>query len=114
MKTTHSPAEKSLKADPKPEELSALLEPLKAHERILQLKEIYRSRLVASSSFGLQASVMLHLISKHAPEIPIIFVDTGYCFPETYQFALFPLFPKVTIESLLTSSRNSWVKNSNI
>ena len=87
MKTTHSPAEKSLKADPKPEELSALLEPLKAHERILQLKEIYRSRVVASSSFGLQASVMLHLISKHAPEIPIIFVDTGYCFPETYQFA---------------------------
>ena len=87
MKTTHSPAEKSLKADPKPEELSALSEPLKAHERILQLKEIYRSRLVASSSFGLQASVMLHLISKHAPEIPIIFVDTGYCVPETYQFA---------------------------
>ena len=87
MKGTHSPAGKSLTADPTPEELSAHLEPLKAHERILQLKEIYGSRLVASSSFGLQASAMLHLIRKHAPDIPIIFVDTGYCFPETYQFS---------------------------
>ena len=30
---------------------------------------------------------MLHLIRRHAPDIPIIFVDTGYCFPETYQFS---------------------------
>ena len=87
MKSSHSPAEKSINADPTPEELSALLGPLKAHERILQLIEIYGSRLVASSSFGLQASAMLHLIRKHAPDIPIIFVDTGYCFPETYQFS---------------------------
>ena len=87
MKSTHSPAGKSIDVDPTPEELSALLEPLKAHERILQLREIYGSRLVASSSFGLQASAMLHLIRKHAPDIPIIFVDTGYCFPETYQFS---------------------------
>ena len=87
MKSSHSPAGKSINADPTPEELSALLGPLKAHERILQLREIYGSRLVASSSFGLQASAMLHLIRKHAPYIPIIFVDTGYCFPETYQFS---------------------------
>ena len=87
MKSTHSPAEKSLNTDPTPEELSVLLGPLKAHERILQLREIYGSRLVASSSFGLQASAMLHLIRRHAPDIPIIFVDTGYCFPETYQFS---------------------------
>ena len=87
MKSSHSPAGKSINADPTPEELSALLGPLKAHERILQLREIYGSRLVASSSFGLQASAMLHLIMKHAPDIPIIFVDTGYCFPETYQFS---------------------------
>lgn len=73
--------------DPTADELSVILEPLRAHERILQLKEIYGSRLVASSSFGLQASAMLHLIKEHAPEIPIVFVDTGYCFPETYQFA---------------------------
>ncbi len=74
-------------SDPTAAELSEILEPLRAHERILQLKEIYGKRLVASSSFGLQAAAMLHLIKEHAPEIPIVFVDTGYCFPETYQFA---------------------------
>lgn len=64
-----------------------MLEPLKAPERLLQLKEIFGKRLVASTSFGLQAPVMLHLIREHSPETPIIFVDTGYCFPETYQFS---------------------------
>ncbi len=74
-------------AEPSAEELSLLLEPLKAHERLLQLEEIYQGRLVASTSFGLQASAMLHLIREHTPQIPVIFIDTGYCFPETYKFA---------------------------
>lgn len=87
MKTVHSSAGGVLNSDPSAKELSSILGPLKAHERILRLKEMYGSRLVASSSFGLQASAMLHLIKEHAPEIPVVFVDTGYCFPETYQFA---------------------------
>ncbi len=87
MKPSQSTSGVVLKSDPSSGELSGILEPLKAHERLLQLKEIYGKRLVASSSFGLQASVMLHLIKEHAPEVPVIFVDTGYCFPETYQFA---------------------------
>jgi len=69
------------------EELSHELKGLKASERIVRLKEIYGNRLVASTSFGLQAAAMLHLIKENAPEIPVIFVDTGYCFPETYEFA---------------------------
>ena len=87
MKTGKSSAGLVLNSEPDAVELSAILEPLKVHERLLQLKEIFGSRLVASSSFGLQASVMLHLIKEHTPDIPVIFVDTGYCFPETYQFA---------------------------
>lgn len=39
-----------------------------------------------SSSFGAQAAVMLHLVNERAPGIPVILVDTGYLFPETYQF----------------------------
>jgi len=69
------------------EDLSHELDGLKAPERIVRLKEIYGDRLVASTSFGLQASAMLHLIKENAPEIPVVFVDTGYCFPETYEFA---------------------------
>lgn len=68
-------------------ELSRELEGLKAPGRIARLSEIYGDRLVASTSFGLQAAAMLHLIRENAPEIPIVFVDTGYCFPETYEFA---------------------------
>jgi phosphoadenosine phosphosulfate reductase len=39
-----------------------------------------------SSSFGAQAAVMLHLVTRVAPQIPVIVIDTGYLFPETYQF----------------------------
>jgi phosphoadenosine phosphosulfate reductase len=68
-------------------ELSQELESLTAAKRIKYLAEVYGQRLVASTSFGLQAAAMLHLIRENAPQIPIIFVDTGYCFPETYAFA---------------------------
>ncbi len=39
-----------------------------------------------SSSFGAQAAVSLHLLTRVAPEIPVILIDTGYLFPETYRF----------------------------
>jgi len=39
-----------------------------------------------SSSFGAQAAVSLHLVAREAPGIPVILIDTGYLFPETYQF----------------------------
>jgi len=39
-----------------------------------------------SSSFGAQAAVSLHLVAKQQPAIPVILIDTGYLFPETYQF----------------------------
>lgn len=41
---------------------------------------------VLSSSFGMQAAVMLHLVTRIMPDIPVIFIDTGYHFAETYQF----------------------------
>ncbi|MGD1903877.1 MAG: phosphoadenylyl-sulfate reductase [Geitlerinemataceae cyanobacterium] len=43
--------------------------------------------LVMSSSFGIQASVMLHLVTQVKPDIPVIWIDTGYLPPETYRFA---------------------------
>lgn len=39
-----------------------------------------------SSSFGAQAAVSLHLVTQLKPDIPVILVDTGYLFPETYRF----------------------------
>ena len=47
----------------------------------------FGDRLVLSTSFGIQAAVMLHLATQAKPEIPVIWVDTGYLPPETYTFA---------------------------
>ena len=41
---------------------------------------------VLTSSFGAQSAVCLHLLTKHQAEIPVIVIDTGYLFPETYRF----------------------------
>jgi phosphoadenosine phosphosulfate reductase len=66
--------------------VAAELEKRNAGQRIAWLFDHFGGRLVTSSSFGLQAAVMLHLLSENAPEVPVIFVDTGYHFPETYQY----------------------------
>ncbi|WP_367873389.1 phosphoadenylyl-sulfate reductase [Luteolibacter sp. Populi] len=72
---------------PEAELLSAELARLKAGERLKLLHERYGKRLVASTSFGLQSAIMLDLIARNAPEIPVVFIDTGYHFPETYRYA---------------------------
>ena len=42
---------------------------------------------VLSTSFGAQSAAMLHLVTRVRPDIPVVLVDTGYLFPETYRFA---------------------------
>lgn len=70
-----------------PELLSSEIAPLRAGERIRLLYEKLGDHLVATTSFGLQSAVMLHLIHENAPKIPVVFIDTGFLFPETYQYA---------------------------
>lgn len=43
--------------------------------------------LVLSTSFGIQSAVMLHLVTQVVPNIPVIWIDTGYLPVETYRFA---------------------------
>ncbi len=43
-------------------------------------------QLVASSSFQTQSLPLLHILSKLEDSIPILFIDTGYHFPETYSY----------------------------
>ena len=74
-------------ADPDPAQLSADMQDLRAGQRLELLRERLGSRLVASTSFGLQAAVMLKLLHEHAPDVPVVFIDTGFLFPETYQYA---------------------------
>ena len=40
-----------------------------------------------SSSFGAQSAAVLHLVTRSQPDVPVILIDTGYLFAETYRFA---------------------------
>ncbi|MGX8940334.1 phosphoadenosine phosphosulfate reductase [Symbiopectobacterium sp. Eva_TO] len=82
----------ALNALPKPEQAQALaetnaqLETLSAEARVAWALEHLPGEYVLSSSFGIQAAVSLHLVTQLRPDIPVILTDTGYLFPETYQF----------------------------
>ena len=64
------------------------LEELDALGRIHWAWEKFGAGVVASTSFGLQSAVMIHLVREASKEIPVIFIDTGYLFPGTYEYAL--------------------------
>ncbi|QSR85594.1 phosphoadenylyl-sulfate reductase [Methylacidimicrobium sp. B4] len=63
------------------------LEGRSAAERLQWAFARFGDRVVLSSSFGIQAGVLLHLATRLRPDIPVVFVDTGYLFPETYRYA---------------------------
>lgn len=67
-------------------EINTRLEKLSAEERVTWALENLPGEAVLSSSFGIQAAVSLHLVTRLKPQIPVILTDTGYLFPETYQF----------------------------
>jgi phosphoadenosine phosphosulfate reductase len=67
--------------------IEAQLASLDAEARVAWALEHLPGRHVLSTSFGVQAAVMLHLVGRQQPDIPVILIDTGYLFPETYRFA---------------------------
>ncbi|QKJ88435.1 Phosphoadenosine phosphosulfate reductase [Paramixta manurensis] len=67
-------------------EINTQLEKLSAQQRVAWALEHLPGEFVLSSSFGIQAAVSLHLVTRQRPDIPVILTDTGYLFPETYQF----------------------------
>ena len=68
------------------EDANRFLSGLSAAERVAWAIENTPGLHVMTSSFGVQAAVMLHLVTQVHPGIPVVVVDTGYLFPETYQF----------------------------
>lgn len=62
------------------------LSSMTAMQRVEWAAGEYPSRIALSSSFGAQAAVSLHLATQVQADIPVILVDTGYLFPETYNF----------------------------
>lgn len=68
------------------DQINQQLEQMSAAERIQWALEQLPGQQALTSSFGIQSAVMLHLVSRIQPDIPVILIDTGYLFNETYQF----------------------------
>jgi phosphoadenosine phosphosulfate reductase len=68
------------------ERINRAFDSLSVHQRIEQAQELLPGLHVLTSSFGAQAAVMLHVVNEVIPNIPVILLDTGYLFPETYRF----------------------------
>jgi phosphoadenosine phosphosulfate reductase len=66
--------------------LNTALAKLGAEERVAWALEHTPGQHVLSSSFGAQSAVSLHLVTRQKPDIPVVLIDTGYLFPETYRF----------------------------
>ena len=62
------------------------LSALSAAERVEWSLENLPGQHIVSSSFGAHAAVSLHLLTRQKPDIPVVLIDTGYLFPETYRF----------------------------
>ena len=67
--------------------LNPALEGTSAEGVIAWAAEHFGEGLVLSTSFGIQSAVMLHLATRVVPDLPVIWVDTGYLPAETYRFA---------------------------
>lgn len=68
------------------QKINKYLESLTTEDRIMWAIQYLPKQMMLSSSFGAQSSVSLHLITRYYPKIPVILIDTGYLFPETYRF----------------------------
>ncbi len=62
------------------------LEKMPAEARVCWALDYLPGAHALASSFGIQSAVMLHLVTRYRPGIPVILIDTGYLFPETYRF----------------------------
>lgn len=84
-----SQSDQQISGDVSPEELMDInreLETMDAQSRVQWAFKHLPGNFVVSSSFGAQSAVMLHLMTSINAGIPVVLTDTGYLFPETYQF----------------------------
>jgi phosphoadenosine phosphosulfate reductase len=67
-------------------DLNARFEGADPAEIIAWAAERFMPAIAATSSFQTQSVALLHLVSRVRPDLPVIFLDTGYHFPETLAY----------------------------
>ena len=50
------------------------------------IEKEYPGRIAVTSSFGAEAAVLLDMVARVDPSVPILVLDTGKLFPETYEY----------------------------
>lgn len=50
------------------------------------LRAVGRDRLAVASSFGTESATLLKIVADVDPSIPVLFLDTGWLFPETLTY----------------------------
>jgi phosphoadenosine phosphosulfate reductase len=68
-------------------ELNQHLDQATAPQAIAWATDQFGVDLAMTTSFGIQSAVMLHLATSVNPDIPVIWVDTGYLPEQTYRYA---------------------------
>lgn len=63
------------------------LEGVTAPERMEWAILNYPGKILLTTSFGAQSAAFLHLATQIKKDLPLLFIDTGYHFPETLEFA---------------------------
>jgi phosphoadenosine phosphosulfate reductase len=62
------------------------LEKMTVPERIRWALDYLPDNAILTSSFGARSAAMLHLVLQVREDTPVVLIDTGYLFPETYRF----------------------------
>jgi len=60
------------------------LPPEQALDAVLAAGE--STRVCLTSSFQAEDMAVLHILRKRIPDVPVLFLDTGYHFPQTYEY----------------------------
>jgi len=65
---------------------AALIQALPADAAIREAGRCHPGRIAVLSSFGADAAVLLHLVARADPGIPVLLLETGQLFPETLAY----------------------------
>ncbi len=82
-----APATRDPSVDERIRELNARYRDLSVEERVAQLyKDFEADEVMLTSSFAANSALLLHLFSQLAPHQKVLFIDTGFHFPETLEY----------------------------
>lgn len=60
---------------------------LNADQRVEWACASFPGHVAMSTSFGIHSACLLHLATQTVPDVPVVWIDTGYLPPETYRYA---------------------------